>query len=143
SELASAVYFVAGETLPLEVTASEWVGVSHDTRDNRDIIHLFNYHTDQDVAGVRLKYNGSAKNAWSISPDEPGKSSVFFSEKNGTVTLEIPNLHVYKIIVLEKYSGAVFPCYNAIESPECLEGMVEKDYPEVFCSMHLVPRGVS
>ncbi len=101
-ELASAVQFVSGGNLPLEVSAPEWVGVSHDTQNNREIIHLFNYHTEKNVAGIKLNYKGTIQKAWSISPDEAGKTDIFFSEKNGNVTLEIPNLHVYKIIILEK-----------------------------------------
>ncbi len=102
NELASAVHFTAGDKLPLEVKAPEWVGVSHDTQSNREVIHLFNYNTEKNVAGIQLQYKGNIKNAWCISPDEEEKSPVSFIEENGRVTLKVPNLRVYKVIVLER-----------------------------------------
>ena len=45
SELESAVYWAAGKILPMTVTAPEWVGVSHDTQEKREVIHLFNYNS--------------------------------------------------------------------------------------------------
>ncbi|MCL4484189.1 MAG: beta-galactosidase trimerization domain-containing protein, partial [Bacteroidetes bacterium] len=102
NELASAVYWVSGQRLPLEVKAPEWVGVSHDTQKNREVVHLFNYKTDENVGGITLEYNGLIKSAWSVSPDEDGKSIIPIIEKGGITELRIPNLKVYKVIVLEK-----------------------------------------
>lgn len=102
NELESAVYWVASHQLPLEVKAPEWVGVSHDKQKNRDIIHLFNYKTDENVGGVTLEYNGAVKSAWSVSPDEKGKSIIPIIKKGDLTELRVPNLKVYKVIVLEK-----------------------------------------
>jgi hypothetical protein len=101
-ELESAVYWVSGERFPLKVTAPEWVGVSHDSNGTIDVIHLFNYNHDRKVAGIILEYNGTIKNAWSVSPDEAGKSIIPIVEKSGITELRIPNLEVYKVVVLEK-----------------------------------------
>jgi hypothetical protein len=102
NELESAVYCVSGNRLPLKVTAPEWVGVSHDTQGNIDLIHLFNYNHNRNVAGIILEYEGKVKNAWSVSPDEEGKSIIPLIEKGGVTELRIPNLEVYKVVVLEK-----------------------------------------
>lgn len=102
NELESAVYWAAAQKLPLEVKAPEWVGVSHDKQEKRDIIHLFNYNTIQQVGGVTLEYMGKVKKAWSVSPEEKGKANVPLSEENGITTIRIQNLEVYKIIVLER-----------------------------------------
>ena len=102
NELESAVYWVSGERLPLKVTSPEWVGVSHDSQEKMDVIHLFNYKHNSNVAGIILEYDGIVKNAWSISPDEEGKSIIPIVEKAGITSLRIPNLEVYKIVVLEK-----------------------------------------
>jgi hypothetical protein len=102
SELISGVYWAAGKRLPLVVKAPEWVGVSHDKQKGREIIHLFSYNTTQNTGGITIEYNGLAKNAWSVSPDEKGKSEIAFTEENGITTIFISNLKVYKIIVLER-----------------------------------------
>lgn len=102
NELVAAVYWVTGQQLPLEVKAPEWVGVSHDKQKNRDIIHLFNYKTDENVGGITLEYNGAVKSAWSVSPDEKGKSIIPIIEKGDLTELRVPNLKVYKVIVVEK-----------------------------------------
>jgi len=101
-EFESAVYWAAGKRLPLQVTAPEWVGVSHDIQKNRDVIHLFSYNNTRDVAGITLQYEGVIKNAWTISPDEKEKSIIPFTEKGGLTELRIPGFKVYKVIVLEK-----------------------------------------
>lgn len=102
SELESAVHWVSGERLPLKVTAPEWVGVSHDSQETFDVIHLFNYNHNRNVAGIILEYRGKIKNAWSVSPDEEGRSILPVVEKGGVTELRIPNLEVYKLVVLEK-----------------------------------------
>lgn len=102
NELESAVYWAAGKRLPLEVKASEWVGVSHDRQKDRDLIHLFNYYQGNSVGGITLEFNGAVKKAWSVSPDREGKSALAFSEKNGMTTLYVSNLKVYEVIVLER-----------------------------------------
>lgn len=102
NELESAVYWAAGKKLPLQVTAPEWVGVSHDTQDNREVIHLFNYNARRNVGGIIIQYDGTIKKAWSFSPDEKGKSIIPIIEKGGIAELRIPNLKVYSVIVLEK-----------------------------------------
>jgi hypothetical protein len=102
NEFESAVYWVAGKKLPLQVTAPEWVGVSHDTQANRDVIHLFNYKSDRNVGGIILQYDGIIKKAWSFSPDVEGKSIIPIIEKGGITELRIPGLKVYTIVVLEK-----------------------------------------
>ncbi len=102
NELASAVYWAAGQTLPLTVSAPEWLGVSHDTQEKREVIHLFNYHNQSDVNGITLKYDGAIKEAWVVSPDHEGKVKLPI-EKDGEQTIvRISSLSVYKIIVLEK-----------------------------------------
>jgi hypothetical protein len=101
NELDSAVYKAAGKILPLKVTSPEWVGVSHDTQLNRDVVHLFNYSTNE-VKNITLQYDGKIKNAWSFSPDEQAKSTIPIIEKGGITELRIPNLKVYTVIVLEK-----------------------------------------
>ena len=102
SELTAAVYWVAGERLPLQVTAPEWVGVSHDTSQDFDVIHLFNYNHKKKATGILLEYNGIVKKAWAVSPDEKGRSIIPCFEKGGVTQLRIPGFDVYKIIVLEK-----------------------------------------
>jgi hypothetical protein len=102
NELESAVYWAAGERLLLEVKAPEWVGVSHDTQEKREVIHLFNYNSEKNVGGIILEYSGIVKKAWNVSPDEEVKSNVPFTEEKGMTTLRIPNLKVYKVIVLER-----------------------------------------
>ena len=102
NELESAVYWAAGKKLPLQVTAPEWVGVSHDTQSNRDVIHLFNYNSARNVGGIIIQYDGTIKKAWSFSPDTERKSIIPIIEKGGITELRIPNLKVYSLIVLEK-----------------------------------------
>jgi hypothetical protein len=102
NEFESAVYWAAGKRFPLQVTAPEWVGVSHDTQSNRDVIHLFNYNATRNVGGIILQYDGIVKKAWSFSPDVEGKSTIPMIEKGGITELQIPNLKVYTVIVLEK-----------------------------------------
>jgi hypothetical protein len=102
NEFESAVYWAAGKKLPLQVTAPEWVGISHDTQSNRDVIHLFNYNAERNVGGIVLQFDGTIKKAWSFSPDEQGKSIIPTIEKGGITELRIPNLKIYTVIVLEK-----------------------------------------
>jgi len=101
-ELESAVYWTAGRRLPLQVSAPEWVGVSHDKQSNREVIHLFSYKNERDVAGITLEYDGKIKNAWAISPDDKDKTRIQFIEKDSITELRIPCFKVYKLIVLEK-----------------------------------------
>ncbi len=102
NELVSAVYWAAGKTLPLTVTAPEWVGVSHDTQDKREVIHLFNYHNLSDVSGITLKYDGPIKKAWAVSPDQDGIIDIPIAKEGEITVVRIPHFKVYKIIVLEK-----------------------------------------
>ncbi len=102
NELASAVYWAAGQSLPLTVSAPEWVGVSHDTQDKREVIHLFNYHNEADVSGITLKYDGAIKEAWAVSPDQEGKVKLPITKEGEQTVVRIYSLMVYKIIVLEK-----------------------------------------
>ena len=73
NELESAVYWAAGKMLPFRVTAPEWIGVSHDIQQNREIIHLFNYQANHRAGGITIQYHGSIKKAWVVSPDEEEK----------------------------------------------------------------------
>ncbi len=102
NELASAVYQVAEKSLPLKVTAPEWVGVSHDTQDKHDIIHLFNYNHSEEVTGVTLSYKGKIKKAVAVSPDTKDEFTIPFSEEAGITKLAIPDFKVYVIITLVK-----------------------------------------
>ncbi len=102
NEFEANIYWAAGERLPLQVYAPEWVGVSHDTQGKRDIIHLWNYKNNENIGGITLAYKGKIKKAWTVSPDDKAKSSIPFTEENGLTILKIANLKVYKIIVLEK-----------------------------------------
>ncbi len=102
NELESAIYLVAGEKLPLTVTAPEWVGVSHDTQGKRDVIHLFNYNHTQNATGIILQYKGKIKKAMAVSPDENGAITIPFKENGGVTELSIPSFPVYMIITLAK-----------------------------------------
>jgi hypothetical protein len=102
NELESAVYWAAGKRLTLQVKAPEWVGVSHDSQQNREIIHLFNYKDAANAGGITLEYNGKVKKAWSVSPDYKSKKAVPFIEDGSITVLRISDLAVYEIIVLER-----------------------------------------
>jgi hypothetical protein len=102
NELESAVYFVAGKRLPLQIKAPEWVGVSHDIQQSREVIHLFNYKNTPNAGGIILEYNGKVKKAWSVSPDHEGKKTLPFSDEEGITVIRISDLAVYEIIVLER-----------------------------------------
>jgi len=102
NELESDVYWAAGKILPLTVSAPEWVGVSHDTQVKRDVIHLFNYRDQQNVAGITLQYKGVVKKAWMVSPDREGIEEIPVSKDGDISVLRISDLEVYKVIVLEK-----------------------------------------
>jgi len=102
NELISAVTWAAGKTLPLTVTAPEWVGVSHDTQEKREVIHLFNYNGQRTVGGITLQYNGAVKKAWAISPDQDEIVNLPFTKEGERTIVRISSLMVYKIIVLEK-----------------------------------------
>lgn len=69
-ELESTIYRVARETLPLTVMAPDWVGISNDVRDKRDVIHLFNDNHTQNATGISLQYKGKIKKTMVVSPDE-------------------------------------------------------------------------
>ncbi|MFO7670800.1 MAG: hypothetical protein R6W31_14160, partial [Bacteroidales bacterium] len=101
-ELESAVCWAAGKILPLTVSAPEWVGVSHDTQAGRDVIHLFNYRDQVDVAGITLQYNGVVKKAWVVSPDRKGVEEIAVTREGDLSVLRISDLQVYKVLVLEK-----------------------------------------
>ncbi len=103
SELEASVYWAAGERFPLQVTAPEWVGVSHDKQRKREIIHLWSYNKNRKTAGITIAYTGKINKVWSVSPDEGEERSIIpFTEDQGLTVLKIPGLNVYKIIVLEK-----------------------------------------
>ena len=102
NELESAVYWTAGKRLPLEVKAPEWVGVSHDTQANREVIHLFNYKNAPNAGPITLEFNGTVKKAWSVSPDFESKKEVPLSKEGSGTILRISELGVYEIIVLER-----------------------------------------
>ena len=100
-ELETAVLAVSSEPLPLRVDAPEWIGVSHDRQEKRDIVHLFNYR-DQPVAGVLLHYRGALTECWSVSPQRTGKQALPL-EKSGEETLvRIPAMEAYEVVVLER-----------------------------------------
>lgn len=101
-ELESAVYWAAGRNLPLTVTAAEWVGVSHDTQENREVVHLFNYRDQSAAHGITLRYDGAIKEAWAVSPDQEGKMKLPTTKEGEQTIVRISNLKVYKIIVLER-----------------------------------------
>jgi hypothetical protein len=102
NELISAVLWSAGKSLPLRVTAPEWIGVSHDIQENREVIHLFNYNSDCHAVGVTLQYQGKVSKVRAVSPDEMPVSSPQVYEKNGVTELWIPEFDVYLVLVLEK-----------------------------------------
>jgi hypothetical protein len=102
NELESAVYWTAGKRLPLRVTAPEWIGVSHDTQENREIIHLFNYQANHHAGGITIQYHGKVNKAWAISPDEEKKPIVPMIEEGGITELRIPEFTVYSIVVLDR-----------------------------------------
>lgn len=101
NELESAVYWAAGKRLPLEVKAPEWVGVSHDSQENREVIHLFNYKNAQNTGGITLEFNGTLKKVWSVSPDFEGKKVIPFTKEGTISVIRIADLKVYDIVVLE------------------------------------------
>ncbi len=100
-ELISAVNWSAGKRFPLYVRAPEWIGVSHDSQKDREIVHLFNYNTDTQAGGITLEYSGKVKKAWSVSPDEENKYIIPVSEEYGISELKIPTFPVYMIVILE------------------------------------------
>lgn len=102
NELISAVYWAAGKTLPLTVSAPEWVGVSHDTQEKREVIHLFNYNSQRNVSGITLQYNGAVKKARALSPDQDEIINLPFTKEGERTIVRISSLSVYKIIILEK-----------------------------------------
>jgi hypothetical protein len=102
NELESAVYWAAGRRLPLQVKAPDWVGISHDTQEGREVIHLFSYKNTMNAGGIILEFSGNVKKAWSVSPDFEGKKTIPFTEEGGTTVIRVSNLDVYEIIVLEK-----------------------------------------
>jgi hypothetical protein len=102
NEFISAIYGAAMKPLPLKVTAPEWIGVSHDTRENREIIHLFNYKNSPCKEGITLEFIGKVKNAWAVSPDFEGKKTLPIVNDGVLTKLSINDLDVYDIIVLEK-----------------------------------------
>jgi hypothetical protein len=101
-ELESAVYWAAGKALPVRVTAPEWIGVSHDVQENRDIIHLFNYQANHQAGGITIQVQGQVKNAWVISPDAEKKQIDSFIEEGEITELRIPDFEVYLILVVER-----------------------------------------
>jgi hypothetical protein len=101
-ELESAVYWAAGGRLPLQVISPEWIGVSHDTKEEREVIHLFNYKNAGNAGGITLEYNGKVKKAWAVSPDFAGKKAIPYTEEGGNTVIRISDLIVYEIIVLER-----------------------------------------
>jgi hypothetical protein len=102
NELKSEVYWAAGKRLPLIVTAPEWVGVSHDTQERRDVVHLFNYNHTQKAGGITLQYKGKIKKAFAVTPNETETLIIPFTEDDGITELKIPELSVYMIITLVK-----------------------------------------
>ncbi len=101
--LESGIYWATGKRFPLHVTAPEWVGVSHDTQEKRDVIHLWNNCKTRNIGGITLEYKGKIKKAWSVSPDDGEVNSIIpFTEDGGLTVLKITDLKVYKVIVLEK-----------------------------------------
>lgn len=100
-ELESAIYWAAGKIPPVRISAPEWIGVSHDTRKNSEIIHLVNYRADQQAVGITIEYNGRVKKAWVVSPDEEKKAITDMHEDGGSTVLKIPEFDVYSIVVLE------------------------------------------
>lgn len=102
NELISAVEWVSGKMLPLRITAPEWIGVSHDSQPDREIIHLFSYNKDRKTGGITLQFKGKVKKAWSVSPDYEGKRTLPFSDESGLTVVRMPDMDVYEIIVLEK-----------------------------------------
>jgi hypothetical protein len=102
SELVSAINWSSGKALPLRVTAPEWIGVSHDTQQSREVIHLFNYRNTPSAGGITLEYAGRIKNAWSVSPDHEGKTIIPFTHDGINTVIKISDLKVYEIIILEK-----------------------------------------
>ncbi len=101
-ELEAAVIWTAGKKLPLLVTAPEWVGVSHDIQEKRDVIHLFNYNHQQNVTGVTMQYRGEIKKAFAVSPDVGEEFAIPFTESGGITELRIPDFPVYTIVVLQR-----------------------------------------
>jgi hypothetical protein len=102
NELESAVFWAAGRRLPLEVKAPEWIGISHDSQDTREIIHLFNYKDALNAGAITLEYSGKVKKAWVVSPDYEAKKTVPFTRDGDLTILKISDLAIYEIIVLEK-----------------------------------------
>jgi len=102
NELDSAINRVSGKLLPVMVSAPGWIGVSHDTQQNREIIHLVNYKTEQKAGSITIQYQGRVKKAWAVSPDFEGRKTIPLIDKGVLTVLNISDLDVYEIIVLEK-----------------------------------------
>jgi hypothetical protein len=101
-ELVAAVFLASDRTLPLVVKAPEWIGVSHDTQANRELIHLFNYSTSAKAGPVVLEYNGTVRKAWSVSPDFESRKELPVSKGATGSVIKISDLDVYEIVVLER-----------------------------------------
>jgi hypothetical protein len=101
NELISAILWTSGKLLPLEVTAPEWIGVSHDEQKGRQIVHLFNYNTSLKAGGITLSYAGDAATAWMVSPGEPGKVMIPVTREGEISVLKIPEFDVYVVVVME------------------------------------------
>ena len=98
----NAVLWAAGKKLPLTVNAPEWVGVSHDTQQDRDIVHLVNYRKGQPVPIVTLELASKVKKAWAVSPDREFQMELVVDKNNGNSIVYLPDLKVYEVVVLEK-----------------------------------------
>lgn len=99
-ELESSVLWVSQRPLPLRVDAAEWIGVSHDFQEGRDLVHLFNYRVEP-VTGVLLRYRGEVNAAWSVSPQREGRRCLPIATTQEETLVRLSGLDTYEVIVLE------------------------------------------
>jgi hypothetical protein len=102
-ELEAAIHYVSGKPLPLDVDAPEWIGVSHDSQPDkdRDIVHLFNYRNDGQVAGITLKHQANVKSVWAVSPQRDRRIELAFEKSKDATIIWLPALDVYEVVVIE------------------------------------------
>lgn len=101
-ELISAVTWCAGKEFPLVVSAPEWIGVSHDTQNTNDIIHLFSYDPENKTVGISLTLKGDIKKVTAYSPDFGGEKTLPVTKGEGDCIIHISELKKYMAIVVER-----------------------------------------
>jgi hypothetical protein len=103
-DLAQAVRQAAGGRLSLEVEAPDWVAVEQVQKDNRVMVHLVNYRSQNTLSNlpvdVRLDAGKSVSSVRVVSPDREGSQELKFSVEGGRCRFSVPELKIYDVIVV-------------------------------------------